>query len=512
MNRFLTLLILTALSALQAARAEETICYDATLEAGIGSGRFAPLYISSLRDGTITSARNLVAGASLHHAMDSTRRFSWAYGVAAYAGASNSVGYDRCLADGDWISRPHRPAAVWLQELYGQIKYRSVMLEVGMRRSSSPILDQALTGGDLIHSGNTRPLPGVRAGFIEFQDIPFTNGWVQIDGEIAYYRYTDSDWWAERTNRFSGHTTSGQWGVYRRCYFRTKPAMPLSVTVGAQCASQFGGTTTYWERGEAKSVHKNSQSVGDFFKMFWPTEDGTEGFMQGNTLGSWDLKARYRMRDSSELSGYFQWPWEDGSGIGKLNGFDGLWGLEYKFSGRSQLVKSVLVEYLTLTNQSGPMHWDPDDAPGTTVAYRAEGADDYYNNAFYNPYAAYGMSIGSPMVMAPIYNRDGYMLFAANRMRGIHIGMRGSVGHDTDYRIKFGYRKAWGNGKVQLIEPIHSTSLLLEATHRLRCVEGLSMRLQFGLDAGSMPADAVGALLTVSYSGAFGIGSKKSSL
>lgn len=512
MKRYLTLLILGLLASAIPGSAEETIGYATTIDASAGSGRFAPLYISSLRDGVISSSNNILAGANLYHDMDSTRRFSWSYGVSAYAGVSNGVGYERYLAEGRWTDMSHRPASVWLQQLYGQIKYRSVMLEVGMRASGSPILDQSLTGGDLIHSGNTRPLPGVRAGFIEFQDIPFTRGWVQIDGEIAYYRYTDSDWWAERTNRYSGHTTSGQWGVYRRCYFRTKPAMPLSVTVGAQCASQFGGKTTYWRRGTVESVHKNDQKPIDFVKMFWPTEDGSEGFMQGNTLGSWDLTARYRMRDDSELSAYFQWPWEDGSGIGKLNGFDGLWGVEYKFSGRQQFVKAVLVEYLTLTNQSGPMHWDPDDAPGTTVAYRAEGADDYYNNAFYNPYAAYGLSIGSPMVMPPLYNRDGYMQFAANRMRGIHIGVRGSVGTHTDYRIKFGYRKAWGNGKVQLVEPIHATSMLLEATHRLKCVEGMSMRVQFGFDSGSMPADAVGALLTLCYSGNFGLGNKKSTL
>ena len=34
-------------------------------------------------------------------------------------------------------------------------------------------------------------IPGVEAGFLGFQNIPFTNGWVQIGGAISYGRFTD---------------------------------------------------------------------------------------------------------------------------------------------------------------------------------------------------------------------------------------------------------------------------------------------------------------------------------
>ncbi len=34
----------------------------------------------------------------------------------------------------------------------------------------------------------------------------------------------------------------------------------------------------------------------------------------------------------------------------------------------------------------------------------ADGADNYYNNTWYNGYASYGMGIGSPMFPSPIYN------------------------------------------------------------------------------------------------------------
>ena len=94
-------------------------------------------------------------------------------------------------------------------------------------------------------------------------------------------------------------------------------------------------------------------------------------------------------------------PWEDGSGIGKLNGFDGLYGIEYS-SGNKSIINGAVVEYLDFTNQSGPIHWAPNDFPGTTIKVQATGADDYYNNYAYNGYQYYGMSIGSPFIKSPL--------------------------------------------------------------------------------------------------------------
>ena len=60
--------------------------------------------------------------------------------------------------------------------------------------------------------------------------------------------------------------------------------------------------------------------------MLLPSKDGGEGFVSGNHLGTWDIKAGYAFANGSELSAYCSRLWEDGSGIGKLNGWDGLSG------------------------------------------------------------------------------------------------------------------------------------------------------------------------------------------
>lgn len=509
MSRFPKYLLLLLLLAADMAVAE-TLDYEASLTgvAGVGgNGDYAPLYLSAMSHGRRLERNQLQVQAALWHPMDTTRRLAWDYGVTVAGGVASTLDYARYDEAGDlWTSTRTRRPALWLQECYATLKWRCLFLGAGVRQESSPLLTQALTSGDLIRSGNARPMPGWRLGFIDFQDIPFTRGWVQIQGELDYTKYTDSGWWTNAFNHYYGHLTSGQWLVYRRCYFRVAPHKPLSVVVGVQCSSQFGGTTTNWRDGHPVSTERHPARFADFLKMIWPLEDGSEGFIQGNTLGSWDFKATYTLPGGSagSLAAYFQWPWEDGSGMAKLNGFDGLWGLEWKPGTLTGgWLGGVVLEYLDLTNQSGPMHWDPDDHPGTSLGHRAEGADDYYNNAFYNPYAAWGLAQGSPMVMSPAYNADGYMQFVGNRMRGLHLGASGCLGPRVAWLAKAGWRKAWGNGMVQLPEPLHSCSLLLQAAWSPARVPGLSVTGAFAADSGTMPCSGVALTATVSYRGCF---------
>jgi hypothetical protein len=242
--------------------------------------------------------------------------------------------------------------------------------------------------------------------------------------------------------------------------------------------------------------------------MFIP-KTGEEGFVLGNHLGSWDLMARYRMKNDDELKAYFQWPWEDGSGIGKLNGFDGLWGIEYR-SSRRGFVNGVVLEYLDFTNQSGPLHWDPEDNPGTTITEEnhTDGGDNYYNNMNYNGYAHYGMSIGSPFLASPLYNRDGYLAYIDNRVRGFHVGLMGTISKWVDYRIMGSYRKGWGTGLLPRTTPVDDTSMMVEALYRVPSVQGLNIKAQVAFDKGSMYGDTFGALLSVSYNGIFNLGKK----
>lgn len=480
------------------------INYEASFMTGAGGGEFSPYYISSLRHGRVTQRYNVQLEAMAWRPVDVNSRFSYGFGVDVIGGYASKVDYERFNPATGWYKHSIAPSALWLQQLYGEVKYRSLFLTAGMKEHESALLNQNLTSGDVIESGNSRPIPEIRAGFVDFQDIPFTDGWLQIQGEVAYGKFTDNGWNEKHYNYYNYHIVDGEWYNYKRCYFRTKPSKPFSVTLGMQAAGLFGGEEKIYRKGELTRTMNYPVKFKTFVKMLIPTQDGGEGFYTGEHIGSWDMKARYRLKSGAEIAGYFSWLWSDGSGIGKLNGWDGLWGVEYKAASRG-VIDGAVIEYMDYTNQSGPIHFAPGDHDGVTIHDHASGADDYYNNTAHRSYANYGMAIGSPAFMSPIYNTNGYPAFMANVMRGIHLGVEGSITPDVDYRLKAGYRKAWGSAKVILPEPIHSTSVMVEAVWRVRNVKGLTVKGQLEVDRGSMPCDMTGAMVSVRYDGLFNL-------
>ncbi|MDE5757063.1 MAG: capsule assembly Wzi family protein, partial [Allobaculum sp.] len=303
-------------------------------------------------------------------------------------------------------------------------------------------------------------------------------------------------------NYYQGIEAINLWYNYKRCYFRTNPEKKFHVTVGMQAAAVFGGSAYTYHGGELSKTEDRGFRLKDALQMLFPLEGG-ENYYTGNHVGSWDFKAIYRLHDESQLSAYFQWPWEDGSGIGKMNGWDGLWGLQYDF-GRKGIVSKIVAEYLDFTNQSGPMHFDPEDIPDNPLTGHAQGADNYYNNDYYGSYAYYGMSIGTPFLVAPIYNRNGVLSFLHNRARGFHAAMEGYPTDRFYYRMMVGYQVAGGSGRLPDFRKSHSTSAMLEGRMQpVRTLPGFELGLTLAFDRGSLRGNNLGARLQISYSGDF---------
>lgn len=485
---------------------------EAGVTAGGGKGDLAPHYITAGRGGTITQANNALIHASLEHKTDTTTRFSWGAGVELWGGWTSSVDYGYWV-DGLGLERinSQHPARAWVQQAWAEAKYRSMFITVGQKQHQSQIVNNKLSSGDMTMSGNARPQPGVQIGFVNFQNIPFTRGWVQVDGKMGYYKLTDKDWINNHNNHYNHFTTTGYWMHYKYMYFRTKPGQRVVATIGMQSACQFGGTRTIRENGTVTQVIKQKVSAKTFFKAFIASSgDAGSGddYYEGNHLGSWDIALDVNLNNGAVLRGYYQSPWEDGSGIGKLNGFDGLWGLEYR-AARPGIISGVVVEYIDLTNQGGPIHWAPRDHNGTPLTNQATGADDYYNNYAFNGYHALGMSIGSPFVQSPIYNTDGYTRYADNMMRGAHVGIMGKLTSELDYRLMASHRKSWGTHLIPRIKPVEVTSFMLEATYSPRRISGLGIKAQLAMDRGSLTGNNTGALVSITYNGNFTLGHKK---
>lgn len=480
--------------------ADTNVEISAEIIANASTGDFAPYMIGSWNHGKTVAKSSAMFEGSAIKPLNLNRRFSWGFGadfISGYSAKNDYSRYDR--ASSGWITNRQGDPALWLQQLYGEVKYRGVFLTVGLKEHSSALLNSRLSSGDFVESGNARPIPEVRVGFVDFQDIPFTNGWVQIQGEISYGVMPDDKYMTDHYNYYSYHINTDALYTYKRCYFRTAPVKPLSVTVGMQIGGFFGGKTSYYNKGELTRVEKFSKSVKSFFKMLLPTEGNGNQYYEGSSLGSWDFKARYRLQSGTEISGYFQWPFEDGSGIGKLNGFDGVWGIELRLP-RSKWLKAVVAEYVDFRNQSGPIHWSPDDRPGTTITSHATGFDNYYNNATYNSYANYGMAIGTPFLLSPVYNLDGYPAFACTRTSGFHLGGEGSLSSSLDWRMLLSYRHGLGGYDVPYVTARNSTSGIINMLWRADVLlPGLVIDGKIAFDAGSLQGNNFGVMAGIGY-------------
>lgn len=476
--------------------------YSASLLMGTSTGEFAPYMIGSLNHGKTPMKSWALGDVNVVRELDQSRRFSWGFGGEFLFGYSHKAEYMRWQPQpGQWNVTTQGPVPIWLQQAYAEVKYRGVFLTAGMKERGSALLNQRLSSGDLMESGNARPIPQIRAGFIEFQNIPFTNGWVQIQGEISYGKMVDNVYNKNHYNYYNYHLHLGALYSYKRCYFRTNPEKPFYIIAGMQTAAFFGGETQYYQAGRQTKTMKFSSSLKSFFKVFFPFVGGGEDYYTGQSLGSWDCRMRYRLPNRDEIFAYFQGPWEDGTGIGRRNGLDGLWGLEYKAS-RSGIITGAVFELLDFRNQSGPVHWQPNDTPGTPILTHVQGRDNYYNNTYYNAYANYGMAIGTPFLMSPIYNQDGYPAFASNRACGFHAGLSGLFSNEIDYRFLVGYQRGLGNYDYAYPRPRTNTSMLFEAGWDASIISrGLSARLQLAFDAGSLRGNNFGGALTITYKG-----------
>lgn len=511
MNKLIAIIAAaTAAIAASAAGHGITVDYEVSLHGAAASGDFAPYMIGSWKNGLMNGRNGAMLDVAAFKHFDLSSRFSWEAGIELAADALTTSDYERYRpADATWGVTRYRPSAFTLQQAYASVKYRQVYLSVGQKNPESYFVSPVVSSGDLTRSNNSRGLPGVEAGFLDFVNIPFTNGWVQIDGSISYNKFTDNDFRRTQPNEYNDLVATGLLYTYKRCHFRTKPSQPFSVTAGMQVGGLFGGKTRWYDRGHLTREEKHGAGLRDFIDMFVPMEGNGDAYYKGASLGTIDIKLRYRLRSGAEITAYMQNPWEDGSGIGKLNGWDGLWGIAWH-SPKRGIITDAAVEWLDFTNESGPIPWEPGDYPGTTITPGTSGGDNYYNNDMYGAYANYGMAIATPFLVAPVYNLDGTPCFAHNMARGVHAAVAGAIGNDVDWRLMYSYQQAWGMGRLPAAHSLINNSAMAEATWRAdRLLDGLSLKAQAAFDAGTLRGNKFGVCLSVRYAGSLDLSKKK---
>lgn len=374
-----------------------------------------------------------------------------------------------------------------VQQAYADIHYKWLGLSVGSKEINSELLNQQLSSGGLTWSGNARPIPQVKVGILEYTRL---NSWAQVKAEFSYGRWTDN-------NYQKGKVGEGYWYTkdilyhHKSFFFRLgKPASHWQFDLGMSLDAQFGG----YKNGGMDAGDLGNK-LKDFWEVFIPQgggETGPEGqkYFQGNLMGSEHLKLTYK-KEGNSLSVYLENYYDDFSGMGKLNGFDGLWGIEYKSKNR-QAINGLVLEYYQTFNQSGPLH-----GLDNSIVQKTGGADDYYNNDWYPGWVHWGMTMANPLIASPIYNKDGDMTFKYNRIKACHIGWSGDIMEDLSYRAKMSYNKTWGTPFKPTVEILENFSAFAELNYLPHQLKGWNFSLSGAFDTGDIYGDNLGLQLKV---------------
>lgn len=390
-----------------------------------------------------------------------------------------------------------------IQQLYGGIRYKCLDLTVGSRETRSQMVNPELSSGDLLFSDNARPIPQARLAIEQYTIVPWTRRWLAVRGYISMGAFTDERFQKsftqglhKRTKHVLFHSKGGFLRIGNRDRF------PLVVEGGLEMAAQWGGTIIYPDGHTLKMPH----SFKDALKIIFPTGSdssnpelaGEVSNVLGNHTGQWC--AALDWHDKAQTWGaraYFEHYFEDHS----MMFFDFKWrdmllGFEIDLPA-NPIVSSIVYEYLYTKDQAGAVYWDhtPD------IPEQVSGRDDYYNHYLYTGWEHWGMGIGNPLVISPIYNTDNTLSFKDNRIMAHHIGWKGSPLPGVDYRVLISYSRSWGTYDQPNSYVKRNLNGLLEVTWHPRRLSGWAGCIGIGADGGSLLGKSAGVMLTISKSG-----------
>ena len=318
--------------------------------------------------------------------------------------------------------------------------------------------------------------------------------------------------YTKRTENVLYHSKAG--------YLKVGPGR-FTAEMGLEMATQFGGRSYREMHGGKWDWSDNEKGVKAFWHALVPggseVEEGMYGNAGGNHLGSWVVRLNYEA-DAFAVSTYLDHFFEDQSAMFQLD-YDGygkgeewnskkdsryvlydfkdmLLGAELKLKQFCWL-NDIVVEYLYSKYQSGPVYHDRTPAYSDHIG----GDDNYYNNYVYTGWQHWGQVMGNPLYRSPLYNDDGTIRIANNRMVAWHLGMSGQPLPSLHYRVLATYQTGLGTYDDPFTSPKYNFSLLAELSWLMQ--KGWSLRGAFGMDQGKLLGDNYGVQLSIVKSGIF---------
>ena len=158
----------------QTEEAEDATSYKAEVFGSASSGSTTPFWMVSNRYGVVPlDANNGYLNAGVFHQQHFGKGFRWSAGL-------------------DIVAVVPRYRNVYIQQIYAELGYKSMLLSVGSKENRHSLWDHSLSSGDMVLSSNARPIPEIKLSMPEFTVVPLTKGWMQVKGDFAVGKSFDT--------------------------------------------------------------------------------------------------------------------------------------------------------------------------------------------------------------------------------------------------------------------------------------------------------------------------------
>ena len=403
-------------------------------------------------------------------------RFDWGFGLYAVA----NVGAP---------ALPNNPA-VLLPDAYVKVRFGWLELYGGNRREVFGLGDTVLTSGFVAWSGNAVPFPKIQLHTPDF--VPLTRN-------LFAFRAGYAHGWI--VNSYVQSSYLHQKYLYGRF---GKPHWKVRIYGGINHQVQWGGRADYLV-GQPLAINGTlPSSFRDYVSLVtgsYPNDSQFTSFdgenRIGNHVGSYDAGLEWRGRTSNWLL-YHQHIYEDASGLALQNVPDGLTGLRFlnlRTSNARFRVQRLVVEWLSTTNQSGPIF---------DQRARYQGRDNYFNHSQYREGWSYrGRTVGTPFIaprsnFAPTVNAfTGGGFFPNNRVVAWYVGAGGTFRGGPTLTLRASYSRNFGTYNQPYPQPFQQFSSLVSAQWRLSAWPGASLTTSVALDRGQLYPNSFGSFVSL---------------
>ena len=485
----------------------DSLYYNVEMQATLSKGDNTPLWLNANRYGLSSLDKSngyLRAAAMRPLSVDADRRWGLGYGldVAVAKGFTSRMIVQQAYVEGRWLKG---------------------VLTVGSKQQPMQLKNQELSTGSQTFGINARPIPQVRLSLPEYWALPFSKGWLSVKGFVAYGIQTDDNWQREftgKTSRYAEHSLHHAKAGYLKIGNEYR-FFPVSLELGLEMACQFGGTT---HRSDG-SVIENEGGLKGMWHAFFPGGgDSTDGSAwqnaSGNQLGSWVARLNFDY-DTWYLGIYADQFFEDHSMMLHLD-YDGygsgdewnvkkehryflydfkdwLLGAELRLKDATWL-NNIVLEYMYTKYQGGPLYHDHTSA----ISDHISGRDNYYNHSLFTGWQHWGMVMGNPLYMSPLYNDDGTIRVRNNRFVAWHLGLSGDPSEQLHYRVLATWQRGYGTYDALYRDPRKTVSMLAEAAYSFpswSALKGWSVKAAAAFDTGELYGKNYGFQLTVAKTG-----------